>query len=80
MEEGHRIVELNSALGYIAQKYPNIPHLLVGDFNSLTRTDYSVGEWNEIAGHRLGNRCVHQPPYSHLSSNRSPVGRHPLVK
>ena len=25
------------------------PHIWVGDFNSLTKDDYSVDEWNEIS-------------------------------
>ena len=36
------------------------PHIWVGDFNSLTKNDYSVEEWNEISRIRKIN-CWERP-------------------
>ena len=38
----------------------SVPHIWVGDFNSLTKDDYTVDEWNEITRVRKVN-CWERP-------------------
>ena len=38
----------------------NFPHIWVGDFNSLTKEDYCIEEWNEITRVRKIN-CWERP-------------------
>lgn len=45
-KEETRMEQLKSLLDYTRTKNPL--HLLVGDFNALTRTDYSEEEWEEL--------------------------------
>ena len=45
---------------------PNLPHVWLGDFNSLTRSDYSDKEWRNISETRSLNSW--EPPKSDLTS------------
>ena len=46
------MVQLKNVFSFIQQ---DVPHLIVGDFNSLDSTDYTQQEWNTITHERERN-------------------------
>ena len=56
MQESNRMEELQVALLHIAGHHPKLPHLLVGDFNALTKSDYTEEDWKHISEHRASNK------------------------
>ncbi len=43
-----RIKEIQNIMEYIYEPTTTLPSVILGDFNSLTRKDYSTDEWNDI--------------------------------
>jgi len=54
-QEDCRIKELMEALIFIKSTSRGKPHLIMGDFNSLLREDYTTEEWNKITKERFNN-------------------------
>eukprot|EP01084_Bolivina_argentea_P304492 525876_1 len=53
-DEKIRIAEYKKLLPII-NKYYNLPLIFIGDFNALTKTDYTIEEWNKITEIRTKN-------------------------
>lgn len=51
---------------------PREPHILLGDFNSLTRSDYSNDEWQSISDTRAANRW--EEPKTNVTSTLTGLG------
>jgi len=62
IKEPNRIEQLKIALDHITTTYPNLPHLFIGDFNSLTKGDYIDSDWEQITQHRVNSSW--EPPMS----------------
>ena len=61
--EPYRMKEIDiikRKLDSLSCKGDNIPHMWAGDFNSLTKEDYTLEEWNEITRVRKLN-CWERP-------------------
>ena len=56
VSEDNRIKQLTIALDHITKTYGTLPHLLLGDLNSLTKEDYLKEDWDQISQHRAKSK------------------------
>eukprot|EP01029_Cantina_marsupialis_P028713 TRINITY_DN777913_c0_g1_i1.p1 TRINITY_DN777913_c0_g1~~TRINITY_DN777913_c0_g1_i1.p1 ORF type:complete len:317 (-),score=69.04 TRINITY_DN777913_c0_g1_i1:881-1831(-) len=64
--ETHRIRQINLLEDYIEDTYLADDHFLIGDMNSLTKSDYDDDKWNEIA--RIRELSHWEPPHNDLTN------------
>jgi endonuclease/exonuclease/phosphatase family metal-dependent hydrolase len=72
-KEQLRLAQLEQIMALIEQHgNTNKPHLLVGDLNSLSRTDYSEEIWQELGIYRQQQRW--EPPLSQVTDRLRQLG------
>jgi endonuclease/exonuclease/phosphatase family metal-dependent hydrolase len=69
--EPNRLTELSMLLKF-ATNLSATPHLLMGDFNALKRSDYTDADWNEIA--RVRRESNWEAPYVDVIENIEKAG------